>query len=54
MKRACEIAMVVVVMVMALLLSVGSFMGFPNDAQLSGIYWLATFGLWAVNVCDWK
>ena len=54
MKKACEIATVVVAMSMALLLAIGSFMGFPNDAELSGIYWLATFGLWAFMVCDWK
>lgn len=51
MKKAREIALIVVAMSMALLLAIGSFLGFPNDAELSGIYWLATFGLWVLMVC---
>ena len=31
-----------------LLLAVGAFMGFPNDPQLSGFFWLFVF-LWALT-----
>ena len=37
---------------LALMLAVGCFLGFPNDAQLGGLFWAATFVMLVLGVID--
>lgn len=34
----------------ALFLGIGCFLGFPNDAQMGGFFWLATFAMLVLEV----